>query len=656
MKNKMEQLQNQLQQWANAYYTLDKPLVSDFEYDAVMQELIQLENEYPQYKDKNSITNKVGYEILDKFIKENHQEKMLSLGNAYSYDELRLFEKKVLNEINEVEWVVELKIDGLAISLVYENYTLSKAITRGDGFVGENVTHNIKTIKSIPRKINLESLTVRGEVYLEKNTLAQLNEQRMKNNEELLVNCRNAAAGAVRQLDANKAAERNLQAFLYYVVDGDQLCATHEDVLKLLQHEQFEVNPYYKKLSSMNEVINYIDEIAAIKHTLPYDIDGMVIKVNNISHQKQLGETIKVPKWAIAYKFPAEEVTTILEDITLTVGRTGKITPNAKLKTVFLAGSNVRAAQLHNYDYIREKDIRIHDTVVIRKAGEIIPEVVKVDLSQRTNQIPYEMPSRCPNCDCELTQFENEVDYYCVNSECPARIVQSLIHFASKPAMNIDGMGEKIVEYFYELGLLKSIEDIYKLYLKRDQLIQLPGFKEKSIDNLLTAIENSKKRAFHQLIYALGIKHIGEKSARTLVGHYCNIDDLLIADFETLAAIPDFGSIKADSVIQFFTNIHNREMITKLKQFNVNMTHTKVAIQQSAFTNKTIVITGTFEKMSRKEIENHLTMLGAKVSSSVSAKTNLVIYGENAGSKLTKAQQLNVAVMDEKQFYQEIEL
>lgn len=652
----MEQLQNQLQQWANAYYTLDKPLVSDFEYDAVMQELIQLENEYPQYKDKNSITNKVGYEILDKFIKENHQEKMLSLGNAYSYDELRLFEKKVLNEINEVEWVVELKIDGLAISLVYENYTLSKAITRGDGFVGENVTHNIKTIKSIPRKINLESLTVRGEVYLEKNTLAQLNEQRMKNNEELLVNCRNAAAGAVRQLDANKAAERNLQAFLYYVVDGDQLCATHEDVLKLLQHEQFEVNPYYKKLSSMNEVINYIDEIAAIKHTLPYDIDGMVIKVNNISHQKQLGETIKVPKWAIAYKFPAEEVTTILEDITLTVGRTGKITPNAKLKTVFLAGSNVRAAQLHNYDYIREKDIRIHDTVVIRKAGEIIPEVVKVDLSQRTNQIPYEMPSRCPNCDCELTQFENEVDYYCVNSECPARIVQSLIHFASKPAMNIDGMGEKIVEYFYELGLLKSIEDIYKLYLKRDQLIQLPGFKEKSIDNLLTAIENSKKRAFHQLIYALGIKHIGEKSARTLVGHYCNIDDLLIADFETLAAIPDFGSIKADSVIQFFTNIHNREMITKLKQFNVNMTHTKVAIQQSAFTNKTIVITGTFEKMSRKEIENHLTMLGAKVSSSVSAKTNLVIYGENAGSKLTKAQQLNVAVMDEKQFYQEIEL
>ena len=460
----------------------------------------------------------------------------------------------------------------------------------------------------------------------------------------------------MRQLDANKAAERNLQAFLYYVVDGDQLCATHEDVLKLLQHEQFEVNPYYKKLSSMNEVINYIDEIAAIKHTLPYDIDGMVIKVNNISHQKQLGETIKVPKWAIAYKFPAEEVTTILEDITLTVGRTGKITPNAKLKTVFLAGSNVRAAQLHNYDYIREKDIRIHDTVVIRKAGEIIPEVVKVDLSQRTNQIPYEMPSRCPNCDCELTQFENEVDYYCVNSECPARIVQSLIHFASKPAMNIDGMGEKIVEYFYELGLLKSIEDIYKLYLKRDQLIQLPGFKEKSIDNLLTAIENSKKRAFHQLIYALGIKHIGEKSARTLVGHYCNIDDLLIADFETLAAIPDFGSIKADSVIQFFTNIHNREMITKLKQFNVNMTHTKVAIQQSAFTNKTIVITGTFEKMSRKEIENHLTMLGAKVSSSVSAKTNLVIYGENAGSKLTKAQQLNVAVMDEKQFYQEIEL
>lgn len=654
MKNKMKQLQEQLQQWANAYYTLDKPLVSDFEYDTVLKELIQLENKYPQYKDQNSITNKVGYEILDKFVKENHQEKMLSLGNAYSYEELRLFEKKVLNEIKEVEWIVELKIDGLAISLVYENYTLTKAITRGDGFVGENVTHNIKTIKSIPRKISLENLIVRGEVYLEKNTLMQLNAQRIKNNEELLVNCRNAAAGAVRQLDANKAAERNLQAFLYYIVDGDKLCTTHEAILKLLTNEQFIVNPYYKKFASMNEVINYIDEIATIKNTLPYDIDGMVIKVNNISHQKQLGETIKVPKWAIAYKFPAEEVTTILEDITLTVGRTGKITPNAKLKTVFVAGSNVSAAQLHNYDYIREKDIRIHDTVVIRKAGEIIPEVVKVDLSQRTNQLPYVMPKNCPNCNCELIQFENEVDYYCVNSECPARIVQSLIHFASKPAMNIEGMGEKVVEYFYELGLLKSIEDIYKLYLKRDQLIQLPGFKEKSVDNLLAAIENSKKRDFHQLIYALGIKHIGEKSARTLVENYCTIDDLLVADFKELALIPDFGSIKADSVVQFFTNVYNRELIFKLKQFNVNMTHTKVTVQQSIFTNMTIVITGTFEKMSRKEIENYLISLGAKVSSSVSAKTNLVIYGENAGSKLTKAQQLNVATMNEQQFYQEL--
>lgn len=655
MKEKMRKLQKQLKQWAKEYYTFDTPSVSDKTYDDALQQLITLEKQFPMYKEKDSITESVGYVILDKFEKEKHIEKMLSLGNAYSYEQLYAFDEKVRKEVGDVSYVVELKIDGLAMSLVYEDYMLKSAVTRGDGLIGENVTHNIKTIQAVPLKINVPKLTVRGEVYLDKKTLQRLNDERKLHNLELFANCRNAAAGTVRQLDASVAAKRNLQAFWYSIVGAKQFVDTQAKMLDFLKQQGFVVNDAYRIFSSMEEVITYISELQDKKNSFDYDIDGMVIKVNKLAQQDILGETVKIPKWAIAYKFPAEEVKTVLEDIVLTVGRTGKITPNAKLKTITVAGTKVSAAQLHNFDLIKEKDIRILDTVIVRKAGEIIPEVVGVDYTNRKNQKMYEIPECCPSCHTKLVQYTDEVDYYCVNSECPAKIVQSLIHFVSKDAMNIDGLGDKIVEQFYELGFLKTIEDIYYLKNKRDQLIQLPGFKEKSIDKLLAAIENSKSNAFEKLIYALGIRNIGSKSARILVSQYPTIDMLLSAQEEALSNIKDFGATRANSVYQFFKNKENCKLIETLQTLNVNMVAEQTIQKQSIFTDKTIVITGTFEKMGRKEIEALLISHGAKVSGSVSKKTDFVIYGENAGSKLSKAQSFDVATMSELQFYQEIE-
>ncbi len=457
MKERMNQLQEMLQKWSKEYYQLDEPSVSDQTYDEALNELIELEKQYPQYKIENSITQKVGYVVLEKFEKEEHRVRMYSLGNAYNEEQLYAFENRIIKEVGPIEFVVELKIDGLAMSLVYENQSLSKAITRGDGFIGENVTHNIQTIYSIPKKIDYD-FTVRGEVYMNKKTLEKINEERFSNNEVPFANCRNAAAGSIRQLDAQIAAKRDLQAFWYSLVDASNYVDTHYEMLQLLEKQGFKVNPYYKKCESMKKVIEYIKELEKLRFDLDYDIDGIVVKVNDLRIQEELGYTNKVPKWAIAYKFAAEEVTTQLEDIILTVGRTGKITPNAKLSTVQVAGTKVSAAQLHNFDLIKEKDIRIQDYVIVRKAGEIIPEVIGVDFSQRKDQKPYSIPTHCPVCHSEIVQFEDEVDYYCINNDCDARIVQSLIHFASKDAMNIDGLGDKIVEQFYQLGYLKRLK------------------------------------------------------------------------------------------------------------------------------------------------------------------------------------------------------
>lgn len=653
MKERINQLQEMLKKWSQEYYQLDNPSVSDVTYDEAMKELLELEAKYPEYKSSNSITEKVGYKVLEKFEKEEHTQRMYSLGNAYNEEQLYAFENRIVKEVGFTEFVVELKIDGLAMSVVYENQILSKAITRGDGFIGENVTHNIQTIQSIPKKIN-HDFVVRGEVYMNKKTLEKINEEREKEGEIPFANCRNAAAGSIRQLDANIAAKRDLQAFWYSLVDASKYVNTHYEMLKLLEKEGFKVNEYYKKCASMKEVIEVIKEIDKIRLNLDYDIDGVVVKVNDLQLQEELGYTNKVPKWAIAYKFAAEEVVTQLEDIVLTVGRTGKVTPNAKLATVQIAGTKVSAAQLHNFDLIKEKDIRIKDYVIVRKAGEIIPEVIGVDYEKRKDQKAYTIPTSCPVCDNPIIQFEDEVDYYCINNDCPARLVQSIVHFVSKDAMNIEGLGERNIEQFFQLGYLKTVEDLFTLKDNRDYLVQLPGFKDKSIDKLLKNIESSKSNSFSKLLYALGIRNIGNKSARILASHYPNIDLLKNASVDELSTIRDFGETRAKSIALFFENESNQKLIQKLKEHGVNMIEEVEEKITSFFSEKTVVITGTFS-MSRKEIEKILLSHSAKVSSSVSKKTDIVLYGESAGSKYDKAIDLGVNVMNEAQFLEVIQ-
>lgn len=653
MKERINQLQEMLKKWSQEYYQLDNPSVSDVTYDEAMNELLELEAKYPEYKSSNSITEKVGYKVLEKFEKEEHTQRMYSLGNAYNEEQLYAFENRIVKEVGFTEFVVELKIDGLAMSLVYENQILSKAITRGDGFIGENVTHNIQTIQSIPKKIN-HDFVVRGEVYMNKKTLEKINEEREEEGEIPFANCRNAAAGSIRQLDANIAAKRDLQAFWYSLVDASKYVSTHYEMLKLLEKEGFKVNEYYKKCASMKEVIEVIKEIDKIRLNLDYDIDGVVVKVNDLQLQEELGYTNKVPKWAIAYKFAAEEVVTQLEDIVLTVGRTGKVTPNAKLATVQIAGTKVSAAQLHNFDLIKEKDIRIKDYVIVRKAGEIIPEVIGVDYEKRKDQKAYTIPTSCPVCDNPIIQFEDEVDYYCINNDCPARLVQSIVHFVSKDAMNIEGLGERNIEQFFQLGYLKTVEDLFTLKDNRDYLVQLPGFKDKSIDKLLKNIESSKSNSFSKLLYALGIRNIGNKSARILASHYPNIDLLQNASVDELSTIRDFGETRAKSIALFFENESNQKLIQKLKEHGVNMIEEVEEKITSFFSEKTVVITGTFS-MNRKEIEKILLSHSAKVSSSVSKKTDIVLYGESAGSKYDKAIDLGVNVMNEAQFLEVIQ-
>lgn len=653
MKERINQLQEMLKKWSQEYYQLDNPSVSDVTYDEAMNELLELEAKYPEYKSSNSITEKVGYKVLEKFEKEEHTQRMYSLGNAYNEEQLYAFENRIVKEVGFTEFVVELKIDGLAMSLVYENQILSKAITRGDGFIGENVTHNIQTIQSIPKKIN-HDFVVRGEVYMNKKTLEKINEEREEEGEIPFANCRNAAAGSIRQLDANIAAKRDLQAFWYSLVDASKYVSTHYEMLKLLEKEGFKVNEYYKKCASMKEVIEVIKEIDKIRLNLDYDIDGVVVKVNDLQLQEELGYTNKVPKWAIAYKFAAEEVVTQLEDIVLTVGRTGKVTPNAKLSTVQIAGTKVSAAQLHNFDLIKEKDIRIQDYVIVRKAGEIIPEVIGVDYEKRKDQKAYTIPTSCPVCDNPIIQFEDEVDYYCINNDCSARLVQSIVHFVSKDAMNIEGLGERNIEQFFQLGYLKTVEDLFTLKDNRDCLVQLPGFKDKSIDKLLKNIESSKSNSFSKLLYALGIRNIGNKSARILASHYPNIDLLQNASVDELSTIRDFGETRAKSIALFFENESNQKLIQKLKEHGVNMIEEVEEKITSFFSEKTVVITGTFS-MNRKEIEKILLSHSAKVSSSVSKKTDIVLYGGSAGSKYDKAIDLGVNVMNEAQFLEVIQ-
>lgn len=655
--NRIEELRKLIRQYNHEYHVLDKPSVSDQEYDRCMQELIQLEHDFPEFFDANSPTQQVGGAVLDKFTKVKHDQMMLSLGNVYNKEEVDAFIDRVVKETGLDEFSLELKIDGLAMSLRYDQGQFLRAITRGDGEVGEDVSLNVKTIKSVPLRIQYpSSLEVRGEVYLPKVQFERINQERRLNQEEEFANPRNAAAGSIRQLDSNIAASRNLDAFWYYLIQGDKMGLTsHTDALDWMKSQGFKVNPYTKRCKGKDEVWNTIEEMSQLRQTLPYEIDGIVLKLNNFEGQNRLGFTAKTPRWAVAYKFPAEEVITTLEDIFITIGRTGKVTPNAQLSPVRIAGTSVSFAQLHNEDFINTKDIRINDKVIVRKAGEIIPEVVK-SLPERRDgsQSVYVFPTHCPHCDGPLVRDENEAAHYCINTNCEARVVESLAHFASRDAMNIEGLGVKTVETLHQADLLHSIADIYTLYTKRNELLNLPGFKEKSVDNLLQAIENSKNNSLEKLLTGLGIRQVGEKAARTLAGQYDSLDLLLNVGVEELSRIKDIGLITANFIVSYFHEEHNLKLIDELRNAQVNFKSFLPKVEVSQYSGMIVVVTGSIPGFTREQVEEWFRIKGASVTSSVSKKTSLVVYGEAAGSKLAKANELNIRTLSAEEWLKEV--
>lgn len=655
---RITELRKLLNEYNHAYHVLDNPIVSDAYYDACMRELIKLESEFPQTFDSYSPTQRVGGKVLDGFKKVTHDVAMLSLGNAYSLADLLAFDARIRKDIGEVEYVAELKIDGLAMSLRYQNGRLAMAATRGDGEVGEDVTHNIVTIKSIPLELNTDmSFEVRGEVYMPKAAFEKLNESKKSSGQEPFANPRNAAAGSIRQLDSQVAASRQLDAYLYYFVNAQSYgIDSHGQALHKLSDLGFKVNPLTRTFANIQDVWSFIEEMTAQRATLPYDIDGIVIKVNSLALQGRLGFTAKTPRWAIAYKFPADEVMTRLEDIFLTVGRTGKVTPNAKLTPVFLAQTTVGFAQLHNEDYIRNKDIRVNDMVLVRKAGDIIPEVVSSlpQLREETSR-PYEFAKFCPVCHQDLVRFEDEADTYCINNECPARIIEAIAHFASRDAMNIEGLGVKRVEQLYNNGLIRSVEDIYFLRDQRESLTTLDKMGEKSVDKLLNAIEVSKSNSLDKLLYGLGIRHIGEKAAFTLAAQFKSMHALMAAREDQLSDVKEIGTVMAKSVVLFFSQQPNHHLIEVLLSVGVNMEMTKKKVESSSFfSGKTVVLTGTLIEMTRSEASDWLISQGANVTSSVSKNTDLLIAGVEAGSKLAKAESLGVIIWDEDRFMREV--
>ena len=651
-KQRVEELTKLLNQYNKEYYVLDKPSVSDREYDRLMQELIELEAQYPELKSSTSPTVRVGGAILEGFNKVQHEKPMLSLGNAFNEGDLRDFDARIRKVSPNISYVCELKIDGLAVTLHYRDGQFVKGATRGDGVVGEDISENLKTIQTIPLHIPYKDpLEVRGEVYMSKATLDKLNKQRAEKGEELFANPRNAAAGSLRQLDSRIAAKRELAMFCYAVPSAEELgCQTHDESLQKIEEFGFNVNPNREVCDSIDGVLAYIEKWSTNRFDLPYEIDGIVIKVNQLNEQQKLGSTVKSPRWAIAYKFPAEEGETILKDIIFTVGRTGMVTPNAVLEPVRVAGTRVSRATLHNEDYVKERDIRIKDRVIIRKAGEIIPEVVKPVIDARHgDEAPFEMIQDCPRCASELIREAGEADYYCLNIDCPARIVESLCHFVSRDAMNIDGLGVKVVEQLYDNQLIENVADIYKL--QKEQLLPLERMGEKKVTNLLTAIENSKQNSLERLLFGLGVRHVGSKTAKVLAAHFETIDALMQATFDDFKGIAEIGDVIANSIVHYFTQDANVQLINELKALGLNMSYTGVKVstanEANEFYGKTVVLTGTLATLSRKEAGVKLEALGAKVSGSVSAKTDFLVAGEKSGSKLKKAQELGVTVIDE---------
>lgn len=630
------------------YYVNDNPTLSDNEYDSLMDELIKLEEKYPQLKQSNSPTTKVGNEVIAAFNKVTHPTPMFSLADVFNEDEVRDFDAKVRKEVSNPEYVCELKMDGLAVSLIYKDGKFVSAATRGNGVIGEDITHNVRTIKKLPltlhKKVDLE---VRGEIYMNKKVFNELNEKRKQENLNLFQNPRNAAAGSIRQLDSSITKERQLDIVLYHL--PNTTLKKHSETIELLKECGLPTNPNNKICKNIDEIMDYIHYWTEHRPELPYEIDGIVIKVNDLAMQKTLGYTVKYPKWAVAYKFPAETVITRLDDIVCTVGRTGQITPNAVLEPIKVAGSTIRRATLHNYQYISDKDLRIGDYVYLHKAGDVIPEVVGPVIERRVNELePYVMIDKCPICGAKLEESASKIDLYCPNEHCPARKVNSLIHFISRGCMNIDGLGESIVEDFYNMGIIKDITDIYKLKDKKEELIELEGFGSKSVSNLLISIENSKNNSLENLLNGLGINGIGAKTAKILAKKYETMDNLMNASSKELEQIKDIGSTLSSNISNYFDNPKNRILIHELKDIGINMEYKgEKIIQDEVFTNKKFVLTGTISFLSRDELKKIIEDRGGEVSGSVSKKTDVVIAGENPGSKYDKAKSLNIPIWDE---------
>lgn len=655
IKERIEYLTNLLNRYNYEYYVLDNPTVTDLEYDSLMKELEVLEKDYPELALDNSPTKKVG-DFLKLDLEEiKHINPMMSLANAFSYDELREFDYKIKKTIGQnVAYTCELKIDGIASTIHYEKGLLILGATRGDGVTGENITKNVLTINVLPKLLKDDlDLEVRGEVYMSKLVFEDLNDKRLSDGLESFANPRNAAGGSLRQLDANITKERKLEHFAYTLVNPENYdIHSQSKVMEFLKEQGFNVNPYYKKCSSIEEVIEYIEYFKDERKNLPYETDGIVIKVDDLDLYEEIGYTVKVPKWAIAYKFPAEIAVTKLRDIIFTVGRTGKIIPNAVMDPVIISGSTVSRATLNNEDFIVERDIRIGDYVRVRKAGEIIPEVVEVDFSRRDEKAKvFEMITNCPICNEPLIRKESEAAHYCVNSDCGGKILEQIIHYASRVAMDIEGLGEKQLETFYDLGYVRDIADIYELKNYKYELTRLDGMGELRVSNLLNAIEESKKNTLDKFIFGLGIRFIGAKASKNLAKRYHSIDEVKQVTLEELLMIPDIGTVMAESIVEYFKNPKNLALIERLKQLGVNpLVEEKSEVKEQIFKDKTVVLTGKLEKFTREEATLLIESLGGRASSSVTKKTTFVVVGSDAGSKKQKAIDLGIPILTEDEF------
>lgn len=655
VKLRIEELTKILNDANYNYYILDNPTISDQEFDKYLRELTELEMEYPDLKSDNSPTSRVGGGVIEGFEKVEHLTPMLSISDVFNEDEIRGFVKRIKEEGFNPKYVCELKIDGLSVSLQYKEGKLVRAATRGNGAIGDDITNNVKTIKTIPLVLNENiDIEVRGEIYMSKNTLKSLNEEREKKGMPLLQNCRNAASGSIKLLDSREVAKRHLECFIYHLPNPlDFNIKTHEEALKFMERLGFRTNPNNRLVDDIDGIMNFIEEKKEIRESLPYDIDGVVVKVNNIDEQIKLGFTSKYPKWCIAYKFPAEIVYTKLTDIIFTVGRTGQITPNAVLEPVIVAGSTIRRATLHNEDNIISKDIRIGDIVSIYKAGDVIPAVGTPLKERRTGEEEqFVMIDSCPICGSDIKRKDNEADYFCINDNCPARNVSSLIHFASREAMNIEGLGDAIMEDLYNYGYIKDISDIYNLNNYKKELISLEGYGTKSIDNLFISIENSKNNSLERLLFGFGIKQVGLKTAKVLSQKYLKVDNLIKANYDELTNIPDIGPTIATNIINYFKDENNISILNKLKDYGVNMTYisnNNVTIDDN-FNGKTFVLTGTLNSITRDNASLEIENRGGKVTSSVTKKTNVVVVGDNPGSKYDKALTLGIEIWNEDKF------